>query len=698
MNFPKSLLQKPVVRFLAGVVAVGLASVARVALARVTGPDFPEYVLFYPTVMLVALLAGFWPALLALAAAAASILMFWVLPLNGSTFITRKSNFFGLALFIAVCLFLTVVAELYRRSRKKAAAHDVLEEKVQQRTTDLLKANRMLRMVSECDQALVQISDQRELTGVICQIIQDEGDYPLVWVGLTGDGEALHAIASAGDHDGFLQGMRAQQGDEALGGGPPGESVRSLAPVVCEDLRSRAAAPWREAALARGFAQLAAFPLLDSAQGAFGALVIYSDKPGDFNPGQVNLLKELADDLAFGITALQARVERDQALRALELKAAQLQVLAGEIVRTEERERRRIAQLLHDQLQQLLAATLYGLESLRTAGSKKEHRESFVTLGDQLRQCISISRSLTSEISHPALSEPDLTAALEWLAGWMKEKHGLEVTVRARRALRIDPEEIRIMIMQATRELLFNVVKHSGAKKASVLVGPLAHGRFQISVSDKGSGFDVEALGRAGSTEGSIGLFSIRERLALTGGGVDIESARGKGSTFTLWLPDAYVKPCEEGDAVSPRTGATRQRGKAAAPGGKIRILLVDDHTVVRNGIALQLRQQPDIEIVGEAADGHDAVTLARSLRPDVVCMDVNMPGMTGVEATRLIHGELPWVKVIGLSMFDEPKQIAEMRKAGAADYVSKSASLDNLLAIIRSTRRPRAPRLAGKA
>jgi DNA-binding NarL/FixJ family response regulator len=113
-------------------------------------------------------------------------------------------------------------------------------------------------------------------------------------------------------------------------------------------------------------------------------------------------------------------------------------------------------------------------------------------------------------------------------------------------------------------------------------------------------------------------------------------------------------------------------------------VLLVDDHAVVRDGIALQLQQQPDIEIVGEAADGEEALNLVRTLRPDVVTMDVNMPGMNGIDAARAIHSEHPRTRIIGLSMSEDSEQGAAMRSAGAVHYLSKSASLDKLLAAIR--------------
>jgi chemotaxis response regulator CheB len=89
----------------------------------------------------------------------------------------------------------------------------------------------------------------------------------------------------------------------------------------------------------------------------------------------------------------------------------------------------------------------------------------------------------------------------------------------------------------------------------------------------------------------------------------------------------------------------------------RIRILVVDDHVVMRQGLITLLRREPDIEIAGEASDGEASVRLVRELCPDLVLMDVGLPEMNGIEATRVIHSELPGIRVIGLSMFQESEQ-----------------------------------------
>ena len=116
----------------------------------------------------------------------------------------------------------------------------------------------------------------------------------------------------------------------------------------------------------------------------------------------------------------------------------------------------------------------------------------------------------------------------------------------------------------------------------------------------------------------------------------------------------------------------------------RIRVLLVDDHRVLREGIAGLLKQEPDIEVVGQASDGVCAIEMARSLHPDVILMDVTMPRMSGIEATRRICHEMPGVRVVGLSMHEDQEMGAAMRRAGAADYLVKDGPSHTLVSAIR--------------
>jgi len=119
---------------------------------------------------------------------------------------------------------------------------------------------------------------------------------------------------------------------------------------------------------------------------------------------------------------------------------------------------------------------------------------------------------------------------------------------------------------------------------------------------------------------------------------------------------------------------------------GRLRVVLADDHQIVRQGLAVLLSEEPGIEIVGEASDGREAVDLVEYLEPDVVVMDVSMPVMSGHEATRRIKQDLPRTRIVALSMFDESRVRESMYQAGAESYVLKTAPSEELLAAICGT------------
>jgi PAS domain S-box-containing protein len=253
-------------------------------------------------------------------------------------------------------------------------------------------------------------------------------------------------------------------------------------------------------------------------------------------------------------------------------------------------------------------------------------------------------------------------------------------------------EGTRVFLFQAIRELLLNIVKHAQASSAHIVSTRQDEDRLRIVVSDTGRGFDLSRLANREPTKG-FGLFNIRERLELIGGRLDVETSPGRGTAMSIDVP--------RGRIISP-AGLTRQAVAAVStaaldtsaavaepvPGQEnVRVLVADDHRVVREGLITMLQEQPTIKVIGEAADGQQALDLALRMKPDVVLMDISMPVMDGIEATRRITEELPGIRVIGLSMHEQADMAAAMRSAGATDYFSKGTASDHLVeAILHQT------------
>jgi CheY-like chemotaxis protein len=390
---------------------------------------------------------------------------------------------------------------------------------------------------------------------------------------------------------------------------------------------------------------------------------------------------------------LEQRVE--ERTRVAEQRAGQLRALAAELTQAEQRERRRLAQNLHDQLQQLLVAAKLQLEMARNSTTGGGRPAVALQRADALlNEAVESSRTLAVELSPPILEDSGLSGALEWLGRWMREKHGLQVAVRADHALDPAAEETKILLFDAARELLFNVVKHARTDRAVVELTGSEDDRIALRITDQGSGFDAGNQQKATGHVRGFGLFNMRQRLEILGGRLEVASQPGKGATVTLTVPRAAAQPlrAEAVAAMAESSGAAGgnghgERRKTGVPGRAIRVLVADDHQIVRQGLIGLLEAEPDIVVVGEAAHGLEAVERSRALHPDVIVMDVNMPKMNGIEATRHIARHNPRVSVIALSLYKQGDMAQTLRDAGASAYLTKDGPSDKLIEAIRASR-----------
>lgn len=153
--------------------------------------------------------------------------------------------------------------------------------------------------------------------------------------------------------------------------------------------------------------------------------------------------------------------------------------------------------------------------------------------------------------------------------------------------------------------------------------------------------------------------------------------------------PLVLMLPSRESDHETAASDETPERPESQQDerlhdGRRLRVMLVDDHRIVRQGLAGLLRVEDDLEVVGEASDGQMAIDLADRLRPDVVLMDISMPRVNGIEATRRIAARHPDIRIVGLSMHEQADMARAMHDAGAAAYVPKDGPTEALLDAIR--------------
>jgi CheY-like chemotaxis protein len=239
---------------------------------------------------------------------------------------------------------------------------------------------------------------------------------------------------------------------------------------------------------------------------------------------------------------------------------------------------------------------------------------------------------------------------------------------------------------------LMNVAKHAQCREAAVSLAR-CNGELCIQVQDRGVGFDPEALAADGSSmivASKFGLFSIRERMRALGGSFQLDSVPGRGTTAILTLPlgggaaAETLRVMREASCVQGQKTELTNASRITDHASRIRVLLVDDHAMVRQGLRSVLETYADVDVVGEAADGDEAVALAERWRPAVVVMDINMPKMNGVEATACIKARFPGMVVIGLSVNAGGGNQEAMTSAGAALLLTKEAAVDQLYQAIQ--------------
>ncbi len=361
----------------------------------------------------------------------------------------------------------------------------------------------------------------------------------------------------------------------------------------------------------------------------------------------------LAFAVAFGVWITKIiEQSRDRANLIQQLQATREELAEAHRETGAAAERQRLALEIHDTLAQGFTSIVMLVQAAEAQIGRSEGqlRRHLAMIERAARENLDEARSLVAQLGPVPLQSAPLAEALTRLTQHFSDETG----VTARLVVTGTPRHLdgssEVVLLRVAQEALTNVKRHAQASKVDVELS-YVDDSVAVRVRDNGRGFaPAEATG--------FGLRGIRARVEQVGGDVLVDTAPGRGT-------------CVGSDAAMT-----------------VRLIIVDDHPVVRAGLRGMLSTDPTLDVVGEASTGEEALAQIAKLKPDVVLMDLRMPGMDGATATGRISREHPTVKVVVLTTYDSDTDILRAVEAGAAGYLLKDTPMEELAGALRAAAR----------
>ena len=373
-----------------------------------------------------------------------------------------------------------------------------------------------------------------------------------------------------------------------------------------------------------------------------------------------------------------------EARAALRMSKDSMNSLSARVLELQDEERRRLARDLHDTVGQEIVVVLMTLDTIARTWDKPDRnaRGNLLEAVDWLRKVESEIRTFSYLLHPPLLDDMGLASALSWYMEGFSKRSGISVQLSVpdnlpRLSLQAETALFRVM-----QESLSNVIRHSQSKQAWVRIALDPHS-LRLSIRDEGRGFEQTA--RTGATPSGVGIEGMRGRLRSLGGTLDLQS--GPHGTEVLATVPLHCSDGAQSDSVRARRQHEGETAQATTSRAK-RILIVDDHEVARKGIRFLLNEEDDLEICGEAQDGLEAFEKVQRLSPDLVILDLNMPGGGGFSAANRIRnaGLTPKILIYTTHTFPGLERIA--RAADCDGFVVKANATQDLIRGIRAVLR----------
>ena len=370
---------------------------------------------------------------------------------------------------------------------------------------------------------------------------------------------------------------------------------------------------------------------------------------------------------------------------------ASLRALSGRILQLQDQERRKMARDLHDTTGQELAVLVM---SLRHLAQDLDHsgidlHKALAEAADLAQKVNDDIRTLSYVLHPPLLDQLGLASALKWYVEGFSKRSNIDIKLVVADDLPRFSSEKETALFRVVQEGLTNVLRHSGGSSAKI-VACFSVDEVEVSVKDMGKGLSpatIELLSLAPGNSGKaigVGIAGLRERLHQLGGKLQISSNHA-GTILKAVLP---LDASDVNLAQPPPEKADQTEAPPVVEfngDGRKRILVVDDHEVMRRGIRSLLENSPEMVVCGEAANGLEAIQKTRELDPDLVILDLNMPGAGGLSAASQLQDSRARAKILVFTMHAFPGIERMLRAAGCQGFVSKIYAERDLLRGIRA-------------